>query len=150
MKTIPSADLSDLGPQDHLHFLLAQIVLGLLCFCDFLGLALKFLLLGINIFTSDGQLLLSLLKIKALLLGLLLGPSRGSFCTLPLPFNLSQLEDKVLTLFLGGCLGLKNKDLACFFILKLGMGMVHPFFNHMSCLDYLYKPKRTMDRVIER
>jgi len=119
---------------------------GLLYFHDFLNLTFKFLLLGLNLFMSDGKLLLSLPKMKALLLS----PSLDSFCTLPLPLSLSQLKDEVLTFFLNDYLGLNSRDPACFLILELGLSLVHPILSHMSYLDCLYKQKKTKDKVSEK
>lgn len=139
-------DLSDMGPQDHLCFILSHIILGLLCFREFLCLALKFPLLGLNLFKSDGQLLLSLRKMEVLLLGLLLGPSRAASILFLLLSSSANLRTRSLLLLSSSA----SRDPTCFLFLKLGLGVVQPFFSHISYLDFLYKQKRTKDRVSER
>ena len=63
--------------------------------CNFLFLAIQFLLLGLNFLEGNGQFLFSLSKMLALLIGLLLDPCQSSLSTFPFLLNFSKLKSKV-------------------------------------------------------
>ena len=135
--TFTSTNSCDLGPKSLLCFLHPNVITRLFSLGDSLFTLLQLFLLSLDLIMGKGQLLLSLAKLQTLILDLLLKTGKCRFNTFFLSICFSQLSAKILNLFLSHNQSLDSSYTACLLVFQLSMGIIHPFFSNVGCLDCL-------------